>query len=80
MHYLGIDIGSVALKSALLDSDASVVETCYIRTHGQPLETALSLLKKILSSYNDIAAIAVTGYGSQVLSRLLDVPFVNEIV
>jgi len=80
MHYLGIDIGSVALKSALLDSDCTVIETRYIRTHGQPLDVALSVLKDILSRYNDIGAIAVTGYGSQVLAKILDVPFINEIV
>ena len=34
--YIGIDIGSVSVKAALIDEDKAVLESHYVRSHGQP--------------------------------------------
>ena len=47
--YIGIDIGSVSVKAALINEDMEVLESHYVRSHGQPLETVLIVLKEILN-------------------------------
>ncbi len=63
--YLGIDIGSVAVKVVVLDQDLKVKETQYVRSHGQPFETTLSVLKDVFTRHNPeyIEFIAATGTG-----------------
>ncbi len=80
--YLGVDIGSVALKAVLVDENRKVLETRYVRTHGQPLETALEVLREIFSRHerSEIRGMAATGYAGKTLAEVLGVPFVNEIV
>lgn len=79
--YLGIDIGSVAVKVAVIDSDLKVKETCYVRSHGQPFETTLAVLKDVFSRHNPeyIEFIATTGTGGKHLSSFSKAVFVNEI-
>jgi len=79
--YLGIDIGSVAVKVVVLDSDLKVKETQYVRSHGQPFETTLSVLKDVFTRHNPeyIEFIATTGTGGKNLSTFTSAAFVNEI-
>jgi len=77
--YVGFDIGSVALKVVVLDDEGRVVETHYIRTHGQPLEHAHKMLNDLLERY-EISVLAATGYGGKKFAEILGIPFANEIV
>ncbi|MBN2057572.1 MAG: 2-hydroxyglutaryl-CoA dehydratase [Candidatus Saganbacteria bacterium] len=74
-HYLGIDIGSISVKTALIDKNKSVIETHYQRSRGRPQTTAESLIKDITSRYS-LAWTATTGSGA----KLIKGKFVNEIV
>ncbi len=79
---LGIDIGSVTAKAVVLDEDNNIIESKYTRTHGQPVETILTVLENILTKYppDQITTAAATGTGGSLISNLLDIPFVNEII
>ncbi|MFH0888769.1 MAG: acyl-CoA dehydratase activase [Planctomycetota bacterium] len=78
--YLGIDIGSVAAKVVVLDNDLKIVESHYVRTHGQPFETILSILKNLSHNLEEIKCIATTGTGGKTLASIVDAVFTNEIV
>ncbi|MBM4083674.1 MAG: CoA activase, partial [Planctomycetes bacterium] len=88
MH-LGIDIGSVSLKAVLLDDQKRVVEKHYVRTHGQPMETALAVLRDMTSRVpvdetgakpGAIHGLACTGTGGKLLAKVMGLEFVNELV
>ena len=78
---LGIDIGSVTTKAVVLDSNDNIVDSWYRRTHGQPIETFLSILEEILKKYpvEDFTGAAATGTGGNLIATLLGIPFINEI-
>ena len=78
---LGIDIGSVTAKAVVLDDGNKIIESRYVRTKGQPVETILAILEELLARYptEQFEAAATTGTGGQLIATLLDIPFVNEI-
>ena len=78
---LGIDIGSVTAKVVVLDEADNIIESRYIRTHGQPVETVLAILEELLAKYppEQFTAAGATGTGGQLIASLLGIPFVNEI-
>ena len=78
---LGIDIGSVTAKAAVIDDADNIVDSRYVRTQGQPVVTVLKILEDILSNYpvDGFTAAAATGTGGQLIADLLEIPFVNEI-
>ncbi|HID95080.1 MAG TPA: CoA activase [Candidatus Latescibacteria bacterium] len=80
--YLGIDIGSVSVNTVLIDQDSNVLEDHYTRTHGQPVQTVIAVLKGIFNrvSPERIAGVATTGSGGRLVARLLGGQFVNEII
>ena len=78
---LGIDIGSVTAKVVVLDEADKIIESRYVRTMGQPVETVLAILEDILAKYppGQLQIAAATGTGGQFIATLLGIPFVNEI-
>jgi len=62
--YLGVDVGSVTTKFAVLDEANEVVEELYIRTQGRPIKVVqdgLKTLKERLSSEMEIVGVGTTG-------------------
>lgn len=62
--YLGVDVGSVTTKFAVLDEANEVVEELYIRTQGRPIQVVqdgLKDLKERLPSNVEIVAVGTTG-------------------
>lgn len=62
--YLGIDVGSVTTKFAVLNSNDELVTHLYLPTSGKPIEMVqygLSNIKKQLSSDVKICGVATTG-------------------
>ncbi|MGD1119789.1 MAG: acyl-CoA dehydratase activase [Dehalococcoidales bacterium] len=78
---LGIDIGSVTAKVVVLDDNESIIDSRYVRTRGQPIETVLVILEELLSKYppEQFKAAGATGTGGQLIAALLGIPFANEI-
>ncbi len=62
--YLGIDIGSVTIKVALVDRSGQVTDTVYRRTQGQPvqaLQQGLAELRARLPANAEISGVGTTG-------------------
>ena len=66
--YLGIDVGSVSTNVIILDDQAVVRDTLYIRTQGRPIEAVQTGLRKI---YERNPHIMVCGVGTTGSARVL---------
>lgn len=63
-YYLGIDVGSISLKTVIIDEDENILETTYQRSDGQPIKKLQETLSKISDKItNKIAGVGVTGSG-----------------
>jgi predicted CoA-substrate-specific enzyme activase len=78
---LGLDLGSTAVKAALVDGRRRVVFTRYRRHNGQPLRVAAELLRELFANAaRPVAAIALTGSAAQPLAEALGARQFNEVV
>jgi len=62
--YLGIDVGSVTTKFAILDKDCQLVNSIYLRTQGKPIamiQQGLKTIKGKLPENSVIRGIGTTG-------------------
>lgn len=62
--FLGIDVGSVSTKIAVLDEGDNLADSVYLLSQGNPissLKTAFSLLDRKIKSRLDIKGVSVTG-------------------
>jgi len=81
-YFLGFDIGSVSLNTAIIDSDNNIVEDFYDYVHGKPFNILRERLSDILKRYTPetIKGIAITGSGGKLATGLVGGVFVNEII
>lgn len=80
--YLGIDVGSVTTKIAVVDEAGNVLYAKYIRTNGQPLESVKLTLIDLRRELGDINVFGVgtTGSGRQLVGIMVGADIVkNEI-
>jgi len=79
--FLGIDIGSVSVKIAILDEEKNIIHSDYRRHMGRPILTLISTLNELfkLAPPSEIRSATITGNGSKAVSRILDLHFINEI-
>lgn len=80
--YIGLDIGSVSVKAVLINERKEILENHYVRSHGQPVETFLLVLRDMFNRthIDDIDGIAITGTGGKLISELMNIAFINEVV
>ncbi|GJQ24164.1 hypothetical protein BIY37_02520 [Candidatus Brocadia sapporoensis] len=80
--YIGLDIGSVSVKAVLINEHKEILEHHYVRSHGQPVETFILILRDMFNRthIDDIDGIAITGTGGKLVSELMNIAFVNEVV
>lgn len=80
--FLGIDIGSVAIKTAVLSKDGQILSENYIRIKGDPLSTLLDDLTAIASTYSGrtIISAGITGSGGKQAAETIGAVFINEIL
>jgi predicted CoA-substrate-specific enzyme activase len=80
-YYLGIDIGSVTIKVAICDENGKLVESHYLRTHGNPLQALEDVFKKInFKEYSNIAGVGTTGSARQLIGKIVGADVIkNEI-
>ena len=66
MHYLGVDVGSVSVKFALIDQDKNVIDTLYMRNHGviPTVKKGMAQFSERLPRNVEIGAVGVTGSGA----------------
>ncbi|MCX8044672.1 MAG: acyl-CoA dehydratase activase [Desulfobacterota bacterium] len=79
---LGIDIGSVSVKAALVSPDGNVLCTRYRRSYGRPLAVLRTVLAELIdnSSAPTIIGVAATGTGGKLISEILGCRYINEAV
>ena len=81
--YLGIDVGSVTTKLALLDEGDQLIASTYLRTRGDPVDMVkqgLREIKKQTPREVEISGVATTGSGRYLASVLVGADLVkNEI-
>lgn len=80
--YLGIDVGSVSTNIALLDQNAKVTDTLYIRTQGRPIEAVQKGLREINERNPSISikGVGTTGSGRHLAGIVVGADAVkNEI-
>jgi predicted CoA-substrate-specific enzyme activase len=82
MHFLGIDVGSISTKVAVLDAEGKLAAGSVIATLGAPVDAVREGLQQVVSQAPgaEIASVAVTGSGRELVSTVLKQSIVkNEI-
>ena len=75
--FLGIDVGSVSTKGALIDKNRNLVASAYIPTAGKPLEAVEKVVAEIRAkapSHAPFTAVAATGSGRILAAKYLNTP------
>jgi len=80
--HAGLDVGSGTSKLVLLDQRGEVRRSWYRSSQGKPLQTAYELLGLVEESFpgESIASLTCSGTGGKNISRILGVPFLNEVI
>ncbi|MCE1247927.1 MAG: acyl-CoA dehydratase activase [Firmicutes bacterium] len=81
-QYLGLDIGSISVKFAVIDEDNNIVYTSYKRHKGQPLQTAVKMLDEMNAVIPEkkISNAAITGLSASLAGKNMPVSTENEII
>lgn len=81
--YIGVDVGSVSTKVAIIDADKNLIYKHYTATHGKPLEAVKICLNKFREYCNGnikIKGVGVTGSGRSFIAHFIGADIVkNEI-
>jgi predicted CoA-substrate-specific enzyme activase len=80
--YLGIDIGSVSIKIALIDEKAVLQAEIYTVTKGDPAAVLNSELSTLAAKFPErrVRAAAITGSGGKQVASVIGARFINEIL
>jgi len=80
--FLGIDIGSVTIKTALFDRDKTLLSETCTRIKGDPLKSLESELRALTSKFpeKNIIAAGITGSGGKQVAGAIGALFINEIL
>ena len=82
-YHLGIDVGSLSTNAFVIDDPATVVESLYLRAHGDPLcpvRHGLARIAKALPEGEAVSSAGVTGSARQLIGAMVDADVVkNEI-
>lgn len=79
--YLGIDIGSVSTKLALIDAAGNLIKEIYTRTDARPIEVvsrALAEFHAELGAKVQIRGVATTGSGRELIGQLVGADTIND--
>ena len=79
---LGCDFGSTTAKAVVLSAEGELLFDCYAMSKGNPIEDAKAILGQIRDAgYQNIAALALTGYGKDLLLDIIgaDVGIVETV-
>ena len=80
--FLGIDIGSITIKTVLLDANKALCFETYTRIKGDPLRSLERDLKALSAQFSEdrIRAAGITGSGGKQAAGIIGATFVNEIL
>ncbi len=80
--WIGLDIGSVSVKGAIVDSSGSVLSHSYRRSYGEPIPATVKTISELLGKAEGsrVMNIGVTGSAGELVASLVGGEFANEIV
>jgi predicted CoA-substrate-specific enzyme activase len=80
--FLGIDIGSVTIKTALFDGDKTLLSETYNRIKGDPLQSLENELRTLTSRFpeSNVIAAGITGSSGKQVAGTIGALFINEIL
>jgi predicted CoA-substrate-specific enzyme activase len=80
--FLGIDIGSVTVKTAVVDTSRAVLATTYMRIKGDPVSTLVDDLTALSIQFPEarIRSAGITGCGGKQIADIIGARFINEIL
>ncbi|MGH7390556.1 MAG: BadF/BadG/BcrA/BcrD ATPase family protein [Candidatus Rokuibacteriota bacterium] len=79
---IGCDFGSTTAKAVVLSPERELLFSCYALSKGNPIEDAQALFLQVKDAgFTDIAGLALTGYGKDLLRDVLgaDVAVVETV-
>ena len=80
-HFLGLDVGSTTVKLVITNENKEILFSEYMRHFSDMRGVLNDLFSLAEKDHRDIKVVpAVTGSGGMSVSRLLDIPFVQEVV
>ncbi|MDD6214254.1 MAG: acyl-CoA dehydratase activase-related protein [Firmicutes bacterium] len=78
---MGVDVGSTTVKVIVLDENNNTLFAEYMRHYSDIKSTVLSLFDKVLHTFgNRTFSVTITGSGGLLLSKMLNLPFVQEVI
>lgn len=79
--YLGIDIGSISTKAALIDDENRILSSCYLETKGSPIDAVRRVLREInIPNHCQLKGIGTTGSARKLIGLMVGANVVkNEI-
>ncbi len=81
-HYLGVDVGSVTTKIAVIDDNGELIYRSYTRTEGGPIKAIQQSFRDLADEYHDfnIAGACTTGSGRRLAGIMVGADLMkNEI-
>ncbi len=82
-YYLGVDVGSITTKTAVIDENLQLIQSVYIRTEGRPIQSiqnAIKFTRELLGSDLPISGTGATGSARLLTGIILGADVVrNEI-
>ena len=80
-HYLGLDVGSTTVKLVITNANKEILFSEYMRHFSDMRKVLNDLFEMAVKGFADLeVTTAVTGSGGMGVSRLLEIPFVQEVV
>jgi predicted CoA-substrate-specific enzyme activase len=79
--YLGLDIGSVSTKLAIIDENQALVKEIYIKTDSRPIEVVTKMLKEVskeLGTKIRVHGVGTTGSGRELIGQLVGADTIND--
>ncbi len=80
--FLGIDVGSVTVKTALLNRDKALLSETYTRIKGDPISSLENALRALMIKFPEkrITAAGITGSNGKQAAGAIGALFINEIL
>ncbi len=80
--FMGLDIGSISVKVAIIDENNNLIYTGYQRHQGKPNKVALDMLKEMKDKVHlpSIINASITGINTTIAGKSLLVSSENEII
>lgn len=79
--HVGLDIGSTTIKIMILDDSLNPIYSSYTRHFSDTKKTLSEVLLKFIKDYPDSEfTISLTGSGALEISKLLNIPFIQEVI